>query len=232
MKQPKYKDIKDYIKEQIVHGKYQANDKIPTEAEFAKMFSASRQTVHKALRDLALEGLIVRYPKLGSFVSPEKPQTSILDLRAISDEVKSRGNEYSNELISLKEIRAPEAIAKIMGLVKDQKIYESQLIHKENDVPVRFDIRYILPKIAKDYIKQDFKDFTPNEYLQKHCPAEKVENSIEAVMPDDFVRIFLDLDEEPCLLISRVVRTGDEVASYSKLYYPSSRYILKSSFSY
>ena len=232
MKQALYKDIKDYIKEQIVHGEYKANDKIPTEAELTKIFSASRQTVHKALRDLALEGLIVRYPKVGSFVSPQKPQTSILGLRAISDEVKSRGNDYSNKLISLKEIKAGEPIARIMGLVKDQKIYESQLVHKENEVPVRFDIRYILPKLAPDYIKQNFEQITPNEYLQKHCPAQKVDNSIEAVLPDDFVRVFLDLDNEPCLLIARVVWVGAEVASYSKLYYPSSRYILKSSFSY
>jgi len=232
MKQALYKDIKDFIKEQIKHGEYKANDKIPTEAELTKIFSASRQTVHKALRDLALEGLIVRYPKVGSFVSPQKPQTSILDLRAISDEVKSRGNHYSNELISLKETKASVEIAKMMGLVKDQKIFESQLIHKENDVPVRFDIRYIVPNAAKDYLKQDFSKITPNEYLQKSCPAQKVDNTIEAVTADDFVRIYLDLDDEPCLLISRLVWVDDEVASYSKLYYPSSRYILKSSFSY
>ncbi len=232
MKQALYKDIKDYIKEQIEQGEYQANDKIPTENELTKFFSTSRQTVHKALRDLALEGIIVRYPKLGSFVSPQKPQTSILDLRAISDEVKSRGNIYSNELISLKELKATEEIAQKMSLVKDQKIYESQLIHKENDVPVRFDIRYIKPMAAKDYLKQDFAKITPNEYLQKYCPAQRVDNSIEAILPDDFIRIFLDLETEPCLLISRLVWVGDGVVSYSKLYYPSSRYILKSSFSY
>lgn len=232
MKQPLYKEIKEFIKEQIDDGKYSANEKIPTEQEFTKMFSASRQTVHKALRDLAQEGLIIRYPRAGSFVNPQKPQTSILDLMAISDEVQSRGNSYNNELISLKEVKASEDVAKILGVVTDQKIYESQLIHKENDVPVRFDLRYIKPTLAPDYIKQDFSKTTPNEYLQKHCPAQKVNNSIEAVLPDDFIRIFLDLDKEPCLLISRVVWVDAEVASYSKLYYPSSRYILKSSFSY
>ena len=35
---------------------------------------------------------------------------------------------------------------------------------------------------------------------------------------------------EPCLLISRIVISKEEISSYSKLYYPSSRYKLNSTF--
>ncbi len=104
------------------------------------------------------------------------------------------------------------------------------MIHRENDVPVRYDVRYIKPTIAPEYINQNFKKQTPSEYLQKICPVQKVDNTIEATLVKESIQKYLDITkEEPCLLISRVVTSNDEVASYSKLYYPSSRYKLNSS---
>lgn len=229
MKQPVFKEIKDFIKKQIADKVYLPDEKIPTEMELSKQFNTSRPTVNKALSELVLEGVVVRFPRSGTFVTHQKAQTSILDLRNIADEIKQRGNVYTNELICLEEVKADEKIAQVLNIVKDQKIYVSQMVHKENDVPVRYDIRYIKPSIAPDYLKQDFKKITPSLYLQKTCPVQKVNNTIEATMVKESIQNFLDITKnEPCLLISRVVISKDEVASYSKLYYPSSRYKLNS----
>ncbi len=229
MKQALFKDIKDFIKEQIENKVYLPDDKIPTEMELCKQFNTSRPTVNKALSELVLEGVVVRFARSGTFVTHQKAQTSILDLKNIADEINQRGNTYTNELIYLEEVKANIEIAKVLNIVKDQKIYVSQMVHKENDVPVRYDIRYIKPQIAPEYINQNFKKQTPSEYLQKTCPVQKVDNTIEATLVKDSIRKYLDISkEEPCLLISRIVISNDEVASYSKLYYPSSRYKLNS----
>lgn len=229
MPQPLFKEIKDFIIKQISEQKYLPDEKIPTEMQLAEMFNTSRQTANKAVRELVLEGRVVRFPRSGTFVTLNKAQTSILDLNIISEEVKQRGNKYSNELLCLEEIKANEQTAKELGIIKDQKIFVSKMIHKENDVPVRFDVRYIKPSIAPDYLKQDFKVTTPSEYLQKICPVEKVDNTIEAVLVNENIQKFLDIEKnEPCLLISRTVVSNGEVASYSKLFYPSSRYKLNS----
>ena len=67
------------------------------------------------------------------------------------------------------------------------------------------------------------------EYLQKNCPVQKVENNIEATLVNENIQKYLDIEAtEPCLLISRIVISNEEVASYSKLFYPSSRYKLSS----
>ena len=231
MKRPLFEEIKDFIKTQIEDGVYKNGDKIPTEMELAKTFGTSRQTVNKALRDLVLDDIIERFPRSGSFVKARIAQTSILDLKNIASEIIERGNQYSSELVSLKEIKANGAIAKILHVVKDQKVYVSQMIHKENGVPVRFDTRYIKPSSAPEYINQTFKDITPSGYLLKNCPAEKVENSIEALMVNEEIQSYLDISSnEPCLRISRIVTSKGKIASYSKLYYPSSRYKLTSTF--
>ena len=105
------------------------------------------------------------------------------------------------------------------------------MVHKENGVPVRFDTRYVKPSCAKDYIKQDFHATTPAKYLKEHCPVEEVTNTIEATMISDEIQNYLNISKnEPCLKISRVVISKGNVATYSKLYYPSSRYKLISTF--
>jgi len=180
---------------------------------------------------LSLEDIIERFPRSGTFVKHKVAQTSILELKNISEEIKERGNVYSNELISLKEMKADELIAKALHVVKDQKVYVSKMLHKENGVPIRFDVRYIKPASAAEYINQDFIEFTPSQYLQKHCPVEKVQNTIEALLCAEDIQTLLDISKnEPCLLISRVVTSSNQIASYSKLYYPSSRYKLNSTF--
>ena len=228
---PLFEKIKDFIIEQIDSGDYKVGDKIPTEMELSKQFGTSRQTVNKALRDLVLDDVIERFPRSGSFVKAKVAQTSILELKNIADEVKERAHTYDNQLLSLNKIKANENIAKILQVVKDQEIYLSEMIHRENGVAIRFDKRYIKPSSAKEYINQNFKEITPSRYLQKHCPVEKVENIIEAIMANEEIQRHLDISKnEPCLRISRVVTSKGQVASYSKLYYPSSRYKLNSTF--
>lgn len=230
---PLFEEIKDFIKNKIENGVYKNGDKIPTEMELAKTFNTSRQTVNKALRDLVLDDIIERFPRSGSFVKEKISQTSILDLRNIADEIIERGNSYTSELVSLTEIKANEKISKILHVVKDQKIYISQMIHKENGVPVRFDTRYIKPSSCKNYINQAFTNITPAEFLLKNCPVEKVENCIEAIMVKEEIQEYLEISKlEPCLKISRIVTSKGKIASFSKLYYPSSRYKLNSTFTY
>lgn len=228
-KQPLFKEIKVFIIKQINDKVYLSGEKIPTEAELVEMYNTSRPTVNKAISELVIEGYVERFPRSGTFVKKQIAQSSIMELKNIADEIKSRNNTYSNGLVLLEEIKASEKIAESLNVVKDQKIFISKMIHKENDVPVRFDMRYINPLCAPLYLKQNFKNVTPNEYLQEVCPFNKVENSIEAVMPNEILQKYLEIDKnEPCLLISRIVVSNKQIASYSKLYYPGSRYKLNS----
>lgn len=229
MKEPIFQKIKDFIKDEIENKKYQEGDKIPTEMELSVFFNTSRQTVNKALRDLVLEGIVTRFPRSGSFISKKTPQTSIMTLKDIAEEIKTRGNTYSNELLLLEEIKADQHITKILQVVQDQVVYHSKMVHKENGVPVRYDERYVKPSIVPEYLHQDFKTITPSHYLQAACPVKKAENIIEAVIPNAKLRNYLDIEKtDACILISRIVTSLEGVASFSKLYYPSKRYKLNS----
>ena len=52
------KQIAEQIRESIVDGRLQADDRLPTEAELARQFGVSRPTVREALKRLAAQNLI------------------------------------------------------------------------------------------------------------------------------------------------------------------------------
>ena len=65
----KYRQIYDSLKDAIASGQYRSGQRLPSESELVKVFSASRVTVNRALRELQLKGLIERRVGSGSYVS-------------------------------------------------------------------------------------------------------------------------------------------------------------------
>lgn len=67
---PIYAFIKRDLKNQIEGGELPEGARVPSEFELARTYGVSRNPTRQALRDLELEGYLVRLPGRGSFVSP------------------------------------------------------------------------------------------------------------------------------------------------------------------
>jgi GntR family transcriptional regulator, arabinose operon transcriptional repressor len=65
---PKYQQIFDTMKSDILSGRYQPGQKLPSEAALLKRFATSRITVGRALRELQQAGLIQRRAGSGTYV--------------------------------------------------------------------------------------------------------------------------------------------------------------------
>jgi len=67
-KHPRYRQIAEHIRRQIVSGAYRAGDRLPTEMEAARLYGVSRVTTAAALNELARDGLVERTPRRGTIV--------------------------------------------------------------------------------------------------------------------------------------------------------------------
>ena len=67
---PIYYQLKTMILEDIVGGRYQPGDRLPTEHELCARHGISRTPAHRALTELANEGVILRARRRGTFVNP------------------------------------------------------------------------------------------------------------------------------------------------------------------
>ncbi len=79
---PSYLKIRQYVFSCIANAKLEGGtSKIHTEEELCEIFGVCRTTVRKALNHFVAEGLLVRKPRLGTFIRPE-----IIDALSISFE--------------------------------------------------------------------------------------------------------------------------------------------------
>lgn len=224
---PLYRQVKKYIQEQISTSKWKPDTRIPSENELVRTLSVSRMTINRALRELTLEGLLVRLQGVGTFVAHQKPQSALLEIKSIASEIESRGGVHSSEVITLEDLPATDSLAAILGIAPDSRLYHSILIHRENGVPIQYAERFVNPNVAPDYLSQDFTSITPSEYLLSVAPITAVEHIIEATQPAPKVRKKLAMQpSEPCLVLYRKTWSQNVVATSSTLIFPGSRYRL------
>ncbi|MEI8632569.1 histidine utilization repressor [Vibrio sp. PP-XX7] len=228
---PIYQRVKRAIITQITAGTWQENDRVPSESELVKELGVSRMTINRALRELTSEGYLFRMQGVGTFVAKQKGSTAMLEVHNIAEEIAQRGHQHRSQILELTEIKADPEQAAILGLRTGEPVFYSHLIHYENDIPVQLEARLVNPKMAPDYLQQDYDAQTPYTYLMNIAPLTSGEHIVEAVILTQRQRHYLEIDEyEPCLLIRRQTWSEQKVVTYAKLLYPGSRYKLLGSF--
>ena len=227
----RYMVVKNFIKQAIEDESWGEHKRVPSENQLVETCGVSRMTARRALDELTEEGVLYRVQGRGTFVAPKKLHSPMLEIRNIADEVKERGGEYSNELILLQKEMCPTHLLHYFDLVEGDNIYHSIMVHKENDKPIQIEQRYVNPKAAPDYLKQNFNEMTPNVYLSAVAPLTQAEHQIEAREADPFMKITLKLQEnEPILCIDRTTWSKQLLVSYCQLFHPASRFKLTGSF--
>ncbi len=226
---PRYQQIKALILSRVASGEWPAEERLPSENELVKMTGVSRVTVNRALRELADAGLLTRVQGVGTFVADAKPQSSLLELRDIAEEMAERGSRHAARVLAQQRLRADPAMAVAFGLPPGAELFHARLVHLENGVPVQLEERYVNPVIAPRFLEQDFSRITPYRFLTSCAPAERVEHVVEAGCADAATAAALDMPlEEPCLVIHRRTWSWRVVATRALLTHPGTRYRLGS----
>ena len=225
--EPLYQQVKQFVIDGIRSGEWGNAKRLPSENLLVSQLNVSRMTVHRALRELKTEGVIVRVPGRGTFVSPEKPRSTLLESRDIAEEIRGRGASYHCRVIALDEAVADKDIAAALGVKPGDTVFHSAIVHEENGDPVQFEERWINPVVAPGYLEQDFTVRTPYRYLIMCAAISEVEHVLHAIRPDARVREILRItSDEPCLLLARRTWAGSIAATRSLFTYPGGRYSL------
>ncbi len=228
---PRYSRVKRMIAERIASGEWRTGDRIPSEADLTRELAVSRMTINRALREMSLEGTLVRVQGVGTFVAEAKAQSTPFEVRNIAEEITGRGHTHLARVVALAAVGAPADVAQVFDLRPETEVFHSLLVHHENGVPVQFEDRYVDPRRAPDYLAQDFSKITPYVYLTAVAPISEAEHVIEAVLPSNLERRYLKIEaNEPCLQLRRTTWSGGKPVSVVRLVYPGSRYRLSGRF--
>ncbi|GGB23796.1 hypothetical protein GCM10011505_01300 [Tistrella bauzanensis] len=233
---PLYEQLKARIKARIEAGDWPANHRVPSENELVEALGVSRMTANRALRELATEGVILRIQGKGSFVAPAKRSAPFLGVRNIADEIAERGAVHTAVItLSQAENCGPE-LADALEVAMGAQVFHTVIVHREDDVPIQIEDRFVNPAVAPDYLAQDFHGTTPNAYLTALAPIARTEQSVEAILPKAWeCRLLSIARTEPCLMVRRrtwsvAQRAEARVVTSVRLLYPGTRYRLESAY--
>jgi GntR family histidine utilization transcriptional repressor len=222
---PAYEQVKTFIKQQITSGAWRPGDAVPSEAALQQQFGVSRMTVNRAVKELAVEGVVSRVQGSGTVVAQLHRISSTLEIRDIHEEILERGHAHTTQVLTVEAVRADATLAQVFKLRSGAKLLHSVLVHFEDGVAIQLEDRHVNPAAAPGYLEADFATTTPTRYLLEHAPLTEASFSIEATLASVNEAKCLGLKRgEPCLVMTRSTVSGPHVASLVRLVYPGTRY--------
>lgn len=216
--------IRTRILGRIQDGSWPIGFKIPTEAEIMVEFAASRMTVHRAIKELAAEGHLVRERGRGTFVAGRRPRSQLLVIADIAEEIAGRGGSYFCQCRHLAREPLSPLTAHVFGDAAEH-VARSTVVHFENGVPLQLEERWVDLRMAPGYLDVDLQATSAHRFLMAAAPLQKAEHELTAVLPSiEQQRLLAIREGEPCLLLRRRTWSEDRLVSYAELLYPGSRY--------
>lgn len=222
---PIYDQIRRAIRDLILNGTWPPGTSVPPEHALMEQLGASRMTVHRALVQLAREGLITRRRRSGTIVASPPTTHAMLDILSIPEEVERLGQRYDHEVLSRVDGRPAADLALRFGLKRGERMVHIVILHRADGRPHVLEERVIHLATVPAAADADFGQTPPGDWLLGNTLWSQAEHAISAVPaePDD-ARLLAIEPGEPCLLIERRTWNQDAPVTAVRLLYPGSRH--------
>lgn len=224
--------IKAYIIDGITSGELAPGDRVPSEAELARHFSASRMTVNRAVSELTVEGRLTRVQGLGTFVAETKPLAPLFEIRSIAQEIGDQGRQHSSTPLAALRAPATRQEAGRLEVAPGTEIFRIRVLHMSDGRPIQLEDRLVVPKFAPLFLEQDFARITASDYLQAHVLFSEVEHKVDAVAAGPEMGRLLQVEESAaCLRLVRRTWLDAEIITYVQLVHPGDAFAFTGRFS-
>lgn len=213
--EPIYQLIFAELRQEIVSGKRNPSDMLPSENELASRYGTTRATVRKSLQELEHQGLIYSWPGKGYFVSV--PAHNLFTFEFSEDET-NREISYKN----INVIQASEEVKEILGLKKNLRVIEISRVIKSEGHPVAYDMKYLPYEKGTPLIEKEINYSVFPEIIAAKAPpfAFYTKMEIGAELPQKQVADALQCQmSEPLLVICRYfIDHSNNCIGYGKKY--------------
>jgi GntR family transcriptional regulator len=215
--EPKYKRLKNIIKEDINSGKYERGTKIPSEKTLMEIYNLSRDTVRKTLNLLVQEKILYKVQGSGTYVANEVFNQTLLKFYSFTDEMKKLGKTPTSKIISFDEV---ENRGEELELFENlNKVYRLIRLRLADNKPVMYEITYLNPTLLKELSLEKLKEKPLYEIIRKDYKLvfKKAIEKYKAVIPNKEILANLEMKEsKACMELNRLVYSKGELLEYTK----------------
>jgi GntR family transcriptional regulator len=204
---PKYRQLLQILRNEILSGRIPPGGKIPSEEELGISYGLSRGTVRKAVKQLEAERLIRTEHGVGSFVRTVHPNA--IPFFFVSQESES-GEEPNYEVLTQEVVAAPLDIAEQLSLAPGSPVIHVVRRRLIDGRVVSIGTRYLSESFYPDLIHVDLTRGSIHDILvsRSELPLLRAEVEIEARVTTEEEARSLDTEPgQPVVVIQRITYT-------------------------
>ena len=198
-----WREVRDEARNRIHLGIWKPGDRIPNEAELAEELGCARATVNRALRDLALQGLLERRRRGGTRVSATPVRRAVLDIPIIRQEVEGMGAEHGYRLLLRERCRPSRRLRETHGLAPNEDMLRVRALHSADGRPHVHEDRWLCIASVPEVLGADFAALSANEWLVRNVPLVRGEIELGAVAATAVEASALGTDHGAALFLIR-----------------------------
>lgn len=222
---PVYDQIRRAIRDLIVGGAWPPGTPVPPEHALMEQIGASRMTVHRALVQLAREGLITRRRRSGTVVASPTASHAMFDILSIPEEVAKLGQAYGYEVLERMDGRPSPELAERFALRRSEKVVHLVTLHRADGRPHVLEERVIHLAAVPAAATERFAQTPPGDWLLKNSLWSQAEHALSAVGATPEQAELLEIESgAPCLLVERRTWAQDRAVTAVQLLYPGPRH--------
>lgn len=182
-----WRQIADTLTTEIRDRAYADTGRLPGEIELSARFGVNRHTLRQAVAALQSEGLVRIEPGRGIFVQHELLDYALSRRTRFSENLLSQGLLPSKQLLTAREMPAPERAAKELKLDKGAKVLRVEMLDEANDAPIGLATAYY-PALRFAGLLEMLAEGTRTTDILKHFGVQdyvREQSRITTQMPND-----------------------------------------------
>lgn len=152
---PYYQQIQEAVRWLIASGSLKPGDMLPTEFQLSEELGISRLVVHRALRELVTEGLLIRQRSKGTFVAPPMTRgySVVGPLFSMTESLSQGGLKPQNHILVKEVVPAEGTVRTELGLPEGGRVLHLFSLRLVDRLPFAIEDMYFpagrFPALAK-----------------------------------------------------------------------------------
>jgi len=131
----RYRSIAGDLRRRVEANEFASGRLLPSEAELAADYGASRVTVRRALEEVRGEGLVESRQGYGWFVAVDPLRQTLGRLGTIEAQLEASGVRAQRRVLDFGFVRAPDRVAGLLGLARDSAVLRVRRLNLADGKP-------------------------------------------------------------------------------------------------
>jgi GntR family transcriptional regulator len=200
---PLYEIVMESIQNQIQTGELKANDRIPSEKDLGIIYSVGRNTIRRAISELANHGTLRSVPGVGTFVVDKRFDKTAEFLFGFTQEMQLLNKKVTSRVLEAKLIPADTFLSRRLQIQLGAEVvflYRVRFMEKE---PTAIERAYLPHELCPGILAYDFSvnslyEILASVYDRRPDHAEQV---IEASLATSEVSAMLGLTQPTVVFV-------------------------------